>query len=108
MNLVLSIWRETSRNLDLTHAMPQIVGILRHGIPAALVCVRRLNPPTATLDTVAVAGAPGVRAPSRARTACAPEELRRLSDWCRLGAVLRRGTDHQDLLRLLVPEGVSG
>jgi transcriptional regulator with GAF, ATPase, and Fis domain len=108
MQFVLSVWRETSRNLDLTQAVPRIVGLLRGRLPAALVCVRRLNQSNGTLDTVAVAAAPGTPVPSRARTTCAPDELGRLGEWCRRGAVVRRGTDHEDLLRLLVPEGVRG
>jgi hypothetical protein len=107
MELALSIWRETSRNADLNQAVPRLVGILRWRLPVGLVCVRRLNPAIPAVETLAVAGVPGLRVPSRARTPCTAAELDRLAAWCGNGETLHPGADPGDLLRLLVPDGVD-
>jgi transcriptional regulator with GAF, ATPase, and Fis domain len=108
MDLVLSVWRETSRTVDLTQSVPRLVGIIHSGIPAGLVCVRRLNAVASAVETVAVAGSPESRIPSRARTNCTSGELDRVAAWCEAGAIARTGDDAGDLLRLLVPDGVGG
>jgi transcriptional regulator with GAF, ATPase, and Fis domain len=107
MQLVLSVWRETSRDVDLTQSVPRLLGVIRWGLPAAITCVRRLSPALAAVETVAAA-AHGGPAPSRARTPCGQDELARLTRWCGQGAVLTRDADPEDLLRLLLPEGATG
>jgi transcriptional regulator with GAF, ATPase, and Fis domain len=108
MELVLSIWRETSRNVDLTQSVPRLLGIMRWGLPVGLVCVRRLNPGQPAIETIAVAGMPGHRMPTRARTPCTPDAMQRLVVWCGRGEVLQPEGEPDDVLRLLLPEGVEG
>jgi hydrogenase-4 transcriptional activator len=108
MELVLSVWRETSRTVDLTQSVPRLVGVIRSEMPAGLLCVRRLNPFASAVETIAVAGNAEYRVPSRARTSCTSADVDRLTAWCESGAVVWTGEDPADVLRLLIPDGVGG
>ncbi|MDY7109405.1 MAG: sigma-54-dependent Fis family transcriptional regulator, partial [Planctomycetota bacterium] len=67
MPLLLDIWREACRHIDIRESVSRIAPILVARLPADLVLVRRIDVQRPCVETVG-AGAPGSLAvPARAR-----------------------------------------
>ncbi len=131
MNLQLRVWQEVARRLEIQDSLARLGPSLGRGLLADLIVVRWIDLTHQRLETVAaVAPRPGGTLPATGRTPCTPDELGRLLDWIRQGALLdgvlgegaltetaeadvashktrEKGT-RLDLVRLIVPPGMGG
>ncbi len=88
--LLLNVWQEACRHIDIRQSTTTIVSLLVEHIPVAQVLVRRIDASRPCLDTVAV----GLAAPEHglpdARTDCSAAELQSLLAWCQQKRVAHR------------------
>ncbi len=88
--LLLSVWQEACRHIEIGQSMANIAAALARHIPVEQVLVRRIDTVKSGLETVAV-GFPESKAPRpEARSSCSPAELQSLLQWCRRGNVSQR------------------
>ncbi len=101
MELLLGIWREACRHIEIDQAIERMAQQLAEHLPADFVLVRRLDAARAVLETGAIGWCRPTRrgpAPLPPRTECTSRELTDVLRWIRTGAVrrgvhrLRRGT----------------
>lgn len=105
MPLLLDVWREACRHIDIRESVSRIAPILVARLPAELVMVRRMDLQRTCLETVGV-GSPGSMAPpARTRNDCTLEEMEHLLRWGRTGEVIRTTAERagQRLPGLLPP-----
>src|SRR5512134_1514735 len=86
MPLLLDVWREACRHIEIADAVDGMAPLLVRKLPADLMLVRRLDLARSSAETVAGSGG-DAGAP---RSELAPEELEGLAEWCRAGRVLHR------------------
>ena len=107
--LLLEVWREACRNIEIAQSVDRIVPMLVRRLPVESVIVRRLDPDRASVETAATGlGRPG-SAPEQARDEVTPGQFERLVAWCRAGKTLR--DDAEAVTRLvpgLLPPGAEG
>ncbi len=108
MPLLLNVWREACRHIDIGVFTASITPLLGERLPIDLVLVRSIDLRRNCVETVGTGvfrtGVP----PAHARTPCSPQQLERLLAWCRRGQVVHLLRDGQTEERqLLVPEGLS-
>jgi len=110
-NVLLAVWQEACRHIEIAEATRTIAALLRACLPVERLIVRRFEPQHESLDTVAAAYV-GEGAPTELtlRTRCGAADMRRLLTWARSGRVLRErsGGDLAGHLALLVPEQLKG
>jgi transcriptional regulator with GAF, ATPase, and Fis domain len=87
-NLLLAVWQEACRHIEITRSTETIAGLLADHVPIDRVLVRRVDDSRSCLETVAVGPAAGDSARSEGRTECSAEQMRCLLDWCRNGQVI--------------------
>jgi transcriptional regulator with GAF, ATPase, and Fis domain len=104
-----AVWREVCRHIRLEESVARLAPLLARRLPVDEILVRQIDPARDLLDTVALGTDRPGPAPERARTPCGRDDLERILDWCRGGAILRGG-DRLFRKRLpgLVPPGVVG
>lgn len=109
MPLLLSVWREACRHIEIHEATSGIAPLLRKYLPADLVLVRRIDLQRSCLDTVGVGASASALTPKGTRTALSSESLEHLLAWCRRGEVLRLPQEGSAIGHdLIVPEAVEG
>jgi len=108
--LLLDVWREACRHIEIEQSTAHIAQILTRRIPLDRVLIRRIDQARSCVETVATGIAGHGLAREYPRTECAPGELDRLVAWCRRGRIIRRpaGDDIRADLALLVPPSVEG
>jgi len=109
IHLLLELWREACRHLEIGEAIERVVPLLAREFPLEWVLVRRFELARQRLETVAIDGSGEGPRPSGARTNLTGEKGERLVAWCREGRVLSglaRGTE--DLAAALLPTGSEG
>jgi hydrogenase-4 transcriptional activator len=109
MSILLDVWREACRHLDIGESVARIAPLLATRLPIDWVLVRRIDLEQRRIETVA-AGVCGTEPPpAQRRTRCSAADLERVVTWCRRGAVHvgKGGAGADPLLGLVVPEGVS-
>jgi hydrogenase-4 transcriptional activator len=106
--LLLSIWREACRHIEIAESTATLAPMLAEHLPLDLLLVRRFDPAAAMIETMA-AGGQRVSTPTATRTAVSPAQMNRLLAWARSGqladstAAPRRGE-----LALVVPPELAG
>jgi transcriptional regulator with GAF, ATPase, and Fis domain len=109
MQLLLDVWREACRHIEIADAVARIAPLLLRRLPAHGLLVRRLDLPRSCLETVATALFPAGVAPGQARKDCPLRDLERLLVWCRQGKAVRQpARATADSLPGLLPPGVGG
>jgi len=109
-SLLLDVWREACRHIEIAEATENIAGMLVDQMPLQLVLVRRLDRQRACLETVAV-GLASPRLPlPETKTECSKDQTTALLRWCQTGTVVRgRRLDSSEApLATIVPAGVEG
>ena len=108
--LLLDVWREACRHIQIAEAAENIALMLVGHFPLQLVLVRRLDRQRACLETVAVGLASPEAALPEAKTEYAESRSNALRAWWHKGAVVRgRRTDSGEApLATIVPAGVEG
>lgn len=98
--LLLGVWQEACRHIEIGRSTANIAGMLSRHMPAEQVLVRRIDRARSGLETVAVGLASAKPRPGDARTDCSPAQLKAMLDWCRRGkSAHRRGGDCPDFCR---------
>ncbi len=108
MAILLDVWREACRHLDIGESVSRIAPVLARRLPVELVLVRRIDLKHERIETVAAGVCGEEPPPSKVRTRCSAAELERVATWCRRGGVLvGKGGGPDPLLAVLVPEGIA-
>lgn len=107
--LLLEIWREACQHISIVEGVARMAPAITRRLPVQAILVRRLYPDRSVIETVAVAPT-GIVASERARTDCAPEQLKRLMSWRKRNEVLHRSARSLGPAAALplVPEGIVG
>ena len=108
--VIVDIWREVCRHLEIHESTRTITGMLAKHVPIGQVLVRRIDRERSFLETVAVGSPlPDYLLPE-ARTQCSAGQLADLLAWCKLGKIARRVNERSDCdpLAVVVPPGVNG
>jgi transcriptional regulator with GAF, ATPase, and Fis domain len=87
-SLLLSVWREVCRHLDIGESVARIVPLLGRRLPAERILVRRVDPVRSCVETVASAPDDAAASTLPARGPCLPEEMERILLWCKADRVL--------------------
>jgi hydrogenase-4 transcriptional activator len=111
MELLLGIWREACRHIEIDQSIERIAQHLAEHLPADFVLVRRLDAARAVLETAAVGWCRPTRMgprPFPPRTECTSRQLTDVLRWVRAGTVRRGVIGAADpLSAVLLPVGVS-
>jgi transcriptional regulator with GAF, ATPase, and Fis domain len=81
-NLLLDVWREVCRHIEIGESVERVGPLLVRRLPVDLLLVRRLDVPRAGLETVATGHYRGAAVSVRPRSECGAGELDRLLSWC--------------------------
>ncbi|HXZ84759.1 MAG TPA: hypothetical protein VEI82_04640, partial [Myxococcota bacterium] len=87
--LLLDVWREVGRHTEIGEAVERCTPLVARRLPLAELVVRRLDPGSGALDTVAAARADSAEPEPHLRSALAPAALQELFVFCRRGRPLR-------------------
>jgi transcriptional regulator with GAF, ATPase, and Fis domain len=105
--LLLEVWREVGRHLELPDLMQRLAERLGKALPVSLL-VRRVDVAAGCVETVAAGLDTRQPAPARTRTDASPERLQAIAGWCRAGAAAEGRDALASLgLGLLVPDELS-
>jgi transcriptional regulator with GAF, ATPase, and Fis domain len=88
--LLLDVWREACRHIEITRSTGAIAGFLAPHLPIERILVRRIDPQRNCVETVAAGPLPADRGPCDARNECQPAQMEAILRWCRAGKVARR------------------
>jgi hydrogenase-4 transcriptional activator len=106
--MLLEIWREVCRHIEINEAVERIAPLLRAGLPVRSLLVRQIDVERMRIETIAagsVAGAP----PLRSRTELNRAQLADLLAWGGAGRVRAGRAGQGDaLVDLLAPAGETG
>ncbi len=105
--LLLDIWRESCRHVEIGAAVAQCAPNLFRRLPVDLVMVRRLEPARSAVDTVAAGLCRPGPVPDRSRDELDPASFERLSHWCRRGEVgLLTEENQEEFPAGIIPSGL--
>ncbi|MHB1035634.1 MAG: sigma-54-dependent Fis family transcriptional regulator [Pirellulales bacterium] len=110
MQLLLDVWREVCRHIEIHDSVARLAPLLAGRLPADFVLFRRLDSARHCLETAAVAACrPGLK-PELARTDCSAEQMERVLSWARMERVLHcpAGVADDPAAAALVPPGLGG
>ncbi len=107
--LLLDVWREACRHIEITEATDLITPLLLRHLPIEHLLLRVVDLERTVVETVAATARERSRSALRMRTDCSPDAMDRLIQWCRRGELIRDKADavHRRFTGL-VPEGTSG
>jgi transcriptional regulator with GAF, ATPase, and Fis domain len=104
-DLLLQVWREACRHIEIADSMDRIALLLSGHLPADIVAVRRLNVERELIETIAIGRCGPIDAPAElTRTSCTHSQFQRLVEWCAAGET-RYGSPDDELMHLL---GLAG
>jgi transcriptional regulator with GAF, ATPase, and Fis domain len=110
VELLLRVWREACRHIEIDQSIERIAQQLGEHIPADFVVVRRLDATRAVLETVATGrcqNALGLDLRASIRTTCTGRQLTDLLRWIRSGELCRGSIDTTDAFaKVLLPSGL--
>lgn len=103
--LILSVWREVGRHLDLPELMERLFPRLSQELPLSALLVRHVDLAAGCVETLA-SGLPfGSTETPRARADVAPDRLESLLGWCRAATPAHgRGAADEAGISLLLPD----
>jgi hydrogenase-4 transcriptional activator len=108
MPLLLDVWREACRHIEIGESIGRIAQLLPQRLPADVLIVRRFELERQRLETIASAMCRGGgRAKLRPRTSVASARMAELLAWCRAGKVIH-GAVSDPFVSQFVPEDAVG
>jgi hydrogenase-4 transcriptional activator len=108
-DLLLDVWRESSRHVEIGEAVAECAPALFSGLPIDAVLVRRIDLDRSVIETVATGVCQPGPVSNSPRTECEPAALKAMLRWCRAGELFHTRADaDDDLTRTLVPLGTVG
>jgi transcriptional regulator with GAF, ATPase, and Fis domain len=109
MDLLLDVWREACRHIEIDESVDRIARIVATQIPLQLLVIRRLDIQRARIETVTVGLCHGRARPAAAATVCDPEQFNEVLGWCRAGRVSHWPLERAEPLSgTLAPPGLVG
>jgi len=109
MPLLLDVWREACRHIEISASVERMAPILARRLPIDLLLVRRLDLQRACLETVATGLSRSAFPPDQVMTNCSPEDIDRILGWCLEGKVVQsHSQDIGDYLPGVIPPGTEG
>src|SRR5438045_3427278 len=118
MEILLDVWREACRHIEITESAERIVRIISPQIPADLLIVRRLDLEHRRLETVTIGRAGGTDKAERvvtgrdsgasSRTDLSAAQLRAVLDWAARTEVSGSGAARDDVLALVASPDARG
>jgi len=109
-SVLLKVWREACRHIEIDRSAGTIAPMLLNDIPIDQLFVRRIDPQRSFIETVAL-GLPGVdRGVRDARTECPAAEMTRLLAWCRRAEVAQPAepASRRGPWKPAIPPGIDG
>jgi transcriptional regulator with GAF, ATPase, and Fis domain len=107
--LLLDVWREVCRHLEIGESVGRLAPILVRRLPVDLLFVRRLDVARAHLETVATGLCQGKSSTLPAKSSCSPETMKQLLLWCESREIVRSPAARaRDRLPALLPDGMEG
>jgi transcriptional regulator with GAF, ATPase, and Fis domain len=108
-DLVLDVWREVCRHIAIDESVARLTPLLVRRLPVEQVLIRQVDAVKGGVETVAlgfVSAGPNVL---ESRTACAPQDVARIVEFCHSGQPIR-GSDGELRRQLpgLLPAGLAG
>ncbi len=107
--VLLNVWREACRHIEISESTETITSLLMRDIPISQLLVRRIDRQRSSLETVA-AGLPHSEQPHLdASTECSASDMKKLLAWCKRGSVTHRRTNPsaKGVLGIIVPSGID-
>lgn len=89
--ILLDVWREACRHIDIGEAAGNFAQILRAHMPLESILVRVFDAQHACVKTVAIGAVEQGNHASEATTECSPTQAKRFSAWASRTGVVRRG-----------------
>ncbi|MCE9555527.1 MAG: sigma 54-interacting transcriptional regulator [Planctomycetes bacterium] len=106
--ILLAVWQEVCRHIELREAAVTLAGLLQKQMPLKQLILRRIDREHGALVTVGVAPTLEGAAAVDARRPLSPADLRRLQTWCRADKAARGGSKPDRILELLLPGDTDG
>jgi transcriptional regulator with GAF, ATPase, and Fis domain len=107
--ILLDVWREVGRHLEIQESVDRIFPLLSRRFPLARVLIRQIDQERGRVETLV--RAPELKGPDELLSVAEPgqKELKRLVAWWRAGATARLAVDAaRRRLPGLVPQGLEG
>ena len=90
-SVLLTVWREACRHIEIRQSAETIAPLLLRDMPVDQFLVRRIDRQRSCLETVAI-GLPSSEHPHlEAHTECSAAQMKKLLAWCRRGKVTHHG-----------------
>jgi hydrogenase-4 transcriptional activator len=86
--LLMDVWREACRHIEITQSTETIAGLLSAHLPLERVFVRRVDTARQCIESVGVGQIRKNGPPGDLRSECGPSQMAPILDWCRRGKVL--------------------
>jgi len=108
--VLLSVWREACRHIEIGESTETISAILAQHMPIHQIFVRRIDRQHSCLETVAVGLAASEEVQPDPRTECSPTQWKKLLSWCGRGEVAQHGRRQSlsSALAIILPAGIEG
>jgi transcriptional regulator with GAF, ATPase, and Fis domain len=104
MPLLLDLWREACRHIEIGQSLERTAPILLRSLPLDAIAVRRIDLARACVETVASVQCRSGAAARAARSELSTPELQNLLSWCRRGEVEHASAE---TLRARMPGGLE-
>jgi transcriptional regulator with GAF, ATPase, and Fis domain len=107
--LLLDVWREVCRHLEIGDSVARLAPILVRRLPVDLLFVRRLDVARSQLETVATGLCQGKSSAIPAKSSFSINALKHLLVWCEAREIVRApAAQARDRLPGLLPDGTEG
>ena len=109
MPLLLEVWREACRHIEIEQSLERTAPILLRSLPLDAIAVRRIDLTRSSVETLATVRCQPGAAPAPARSEVSAPELQSLLAWCRRGEVEHASAGSlRSRLPGLIEAGVEG
>ena len=104
-SVLLAVWQEACRHIEITEMARNIAPLLVHDIPIDQILIRRIDPGEGCLHTVARGFPEAQHCQLESHSNCPDRLQQELRTWCAGGTVAHSSTDsaHKSLLQAIVP-----
>lgn len=106
-DLLLDVWREACRHIEIAESTANIAALLRRYIPIRQLLVRRFDWERNLVETVAAEMDVAATAPAEVRSKCSAAQKQAVLAWSKTGQLLRRGRSLHGGHLSSVPENQS-
>ena len=105
--LLVDVWRVAARAAPIGELLPRVAALIARVVPAEYIAVRRLDPSTRRLETVAVSALRPCALPPLARETLEEGDFQAVAAWCRTGSATLAVEGDPALVRLVAQVGSS-